>query len=527
MSVSPKPMLLIILDGFGYSENKEFNAIEAAKTPQLDRLWQKCPHQLISGSGPDVGLPEGQMGNSEVGHLNLGAGRVVHQDFTRIAKDIHNGQFKKNEVLLKAIQNAVVNNTALHILGLLSPGGVHSHEDQIFAMIEMAADRGADKIFLHAILDGRDTPPESALHSLVKAEELFKKLGKGRIASLCGRYYAMDRDNRWDRIELAYNMLTLGKAESTSNSATQALKKSYAEGITDEFVKPVLIATKTRPSAVIADGDSVIFMNFRADRARELTRAFTERNFEGFHRKVVPQCYFVCLTEYAADIDAGVAYRPLKINNTLGEYISHLGLTQLRIAETEKYAHVTFFFNGGVEQPFAGESRDLIPSPKVATYDLQPQMNAPLLTDHLVDAIISQKYDLIICNYANADMVGHTGHFEAAVKAIETLDACIGRITSALKKVGGEALITADHGNAEKMKDPVTGQPFTAHTSNPVPLIYVGRPAQVVVEGQHQSGTLSDIAPTLLYLMGLKIPQEMTGHPLFKLSTRTNSTRSK
>ncbi len=518
MSVRPKPMLLIILDGFGYSENKEFNAIDAANTPHWDQLWQQCPHQLISGSGLDVGLPDGQMGNSEVGHLNLGAGRVVYQDFTRIAKDITEGKFEQNPVLLKAVQSAVAADKAVHIMGLLSPGGVHSHEDQIFAMIKMAADKGADKIYLHAFLDGRDTPPKSAAQSIDKAEQLFKRLGKGRIASLCGRYYAMDRDNRWDRIELAYDMLTLDKAEASAHSASEALQNSYAAGITDEFVKPVVICNKGQSPAIVSDDDAVIFMNFRADRARELTRAFTEQDFKGFHRQVLPRCHFVCLTEFAADICAEVAYKPLKLKNTLGEYISQLGLKQLRIAETEKYAHVTFFFNGGVEQPFPGESRDLIPSPKVATYDLQPEMNAPLLTDHLVDAIVTQQYDLIICNYANADMVGHTGNFDAAVKAIETLDDCIGRVTHALKRVGGEALITADHGNAEKMKDLKSGQPFTAHTSDPVPLVYVGRKAKVVDDTQDKMGTLSDIAPTLLYLMDLKIPQEMTGHPLFQLS---------
>ncbi len=519
MSARPIPMLLIILDGFGHSEHVEYNAILAAKKPNWDRIWQNNPHQLISGSGIDVGLPAGQMGNSEVGHLNLGAGRVVYQDYTRITKAVTEQTFQQNKILCGAIKAAVEDDKAVHIMGLLSAGGVHSHELHIQHIIQMAVEQGASKVYLHAFLDGRDTPPKSAKQSIEKIENIFQQLGKGQIASLSGRYYAMDRDNRWERIKLAYDVLTL-EGGAIASSAMEALEQSYAKGITDEFVKPIAITAENNEKVRVVDGDTLIFMNFRADRARELTYAFTQKDFDGFKRQQSPETYFVCLTEYAADIDAPVGYKPLKLDNVLGEYISQLGLKQLRIAETEKYAHVTFFFNGGIEVPFGGESRELIPSPKVATYDLQPQMNAPLLTDVLVKAITSKKYDLIICNFANADMVGHTGNFTAAVKAIETLDECIGRIEAALNLTAGEALITADHGNAEKMKDLQTGQPFTAHTNGPVPLVYIGREATVAEEfSQATMGTLSDIAPTLLYLMDIQIPAEMTGHPLFKLSS--------
>ncbi len=513
MSQRPVPMALIILDGFGYSESPESNAIMAAKTPHWDALWKNRPHQLISGSGVDVGLPDGQMGNSEVGHLNLGSGRVVYQDFSRISAAIDNGEFFENPVLSKAMDTAIDTGNAIHILGLLSPGGVHSHQQHIFAAIKMAAKRGASEIYLHAFLDGRDTPPQSAQASIDAAEEVFKQVGVGRIASLSGRYYAMDRDNRWDRVERAYQILIQPNPKHTSDSATAALQNSYTNGVKDEFVEPIAISENGQTIS-INDGDAVIFMNFRADRARELSYTFTDDNFQGFNRQRRVKCNFICLTQYAANIQAKVAFAPTTLKNVLGEVISNQHLTQLRIAETEKYAHVTFFFSGGVEQEFAGESRILVPSPKVATYDLQPEMNAPLLTQKLVSAIESKQYDLIVCNFANPDMVGHTGNFSAAVKAIEAIDVCLGQIETALVNVGGEALITADHGNAEKMQDPKSGQPHTAHTSEPVPLVYIGRDASTT----GIAGSLSDIAPTLLYLMGLDIPQEMTGKPLFILN---------
>jgi len=513
MSHRPVPMALIILDGFGYSESPESNAIMAANTPIWDKMWSQRPHQLISGSGVDVGLPPGQMGNSEVGHLNLGSGRVVYQEFSRISAAIEDTSFFSNAVLCSAMDEAIKDQKAVHILGLLSDGGVHSHQQHIFAAIKMAAKRGADKIYLHAFLDGRDTPPQSAQASIDQAESVFKDVGVGKIASISGRYYAMDRDNRWDRVEQAYQILTSPTAVNTSPSATQALKQSYSQGINDEFVVPVAIVDDDK-RVVIEDGDAVIFMNFRADRARELSYAFTDKKFKGFERKQTPQCHFICLTQYAESIDAKVAFTPTPLKNVLGKVISDQHLSQLRIAETEKYAHVTFFFSGGVEKEFPRETRILIPSPKVATYDLQPEMNAPLLTQKLVAAIESQHYDLIVCNFANPDMVGHTGNFAAAVKAIEAIDECLGKIQSALIKVGGEALITADHGNAEKMQDADSHQPHTAHTSEPVPLVYIGRDATLCPG----NGSLSDIAPTLLSLMNLTIPDEMTGKPLFQVA---------
>lgn len=518
MTQQQAPLLLMILDGFGHRDEQDHNAIFHASKPNWNRLWESSPHQLISGSGTDVGLPPGQMGNSEVGHLNLGAGRVVYQDYTRITKDIETGEFRKLAVLNNALDSTVENNRSVHIMGLLSDGGVHSHEDHIHEMVRMAADKGISNIYVHAFLDGRDTAPQSALKSIEAMENIFAETGCGQIASICGRFYAMDRDNRWERIEPVYEMLTQGTGEVFSRSASTALEQSYANEIYDEFVKPVMLESDGQKFSPINDGDLVIYMNFRADRARELSYALANKEFTGFHRQHAPDCRLLTLTEYATDIDAEVIYQPLKLPNVLGEYLSHLGKKQLRIAETEKYAHVTFFFNGGIEQPFAGEERDLIPSPKVKTYDLQPEMNAPLLTDHLVSAIETGNYDVIICNYANSDMVGHTGNFDAAVKAIETLDVCIGRVEKALKSVGGEMLITADHGNAEKMLNSETGQPFTAHTSDPVPLLYMGRKAKIspAVLNGHQ-GVLSDIAPTMLSLMDIPIPAEMTGTPLFEV----------
>lgn len=511
MSVSKKPMVLVILDGYGYREDQQDNAIFNAKTPVMDALWAKRPHTLVDASGLEVGLPDRQMGNSEVGHVNLGAGRIVYQDLTRLDVEIKEGTFFNNPALTAAVDNATANGKALHIMGLLSAGGVHSHEDHILAMVELAAQRGAEKIYLHAFLDGRDTPPRSAESSLKRFEDKFAELGKGRVATIIGRYYAMDRDNRWDRVEQAYNLLTQAKGEYQADSAVAGLQAAYARDENDEFVKATVIRAAGQADSAMVDGDALIFMNFRADRAREITRAFVNADFDGFARqKVVQLSDFVMLTEYAADIKTTVAYAPASLANTFGEWMAKHDKT-LRISETEKYAHVTFFFNGGVEASFAGEDRILINSPKVATYDLQPEMSSAELTEKLVAAIKSGKYDAIICNYPNGDMVGHTGVFEAAVAAVETLDNCIAQVSDAVESVGGQLLITADHGNAEQMRDPATGQAHTAHTNLPVPLIYVGDKTVKAVEG----GKLSDIAPTMLALMGMEIPQEMTGKPLF------------
>ncbi|MBP8237628.1 MAG: 2,3-bisphosphoglycerate-independent phosphoglycerate mutase [Pseudomonas sp.] len=511
MSATPKPLVLIILDGFGHSDSPESNAIMAANTPVYDHLRATQPHGLISGSGMDVGLPDGQMGNSEVGHMNLGAGRVVYQDFTRVTKAIRDGEFFSNPTITSAVDKAVGAGKAVHILGLLSDGGVHSHQDHLVAMAELAAQRGAEKIYLHAFLDGRDTPPKSAQPSIELLDATFTRLGKGRIVSITGRYFAMDRDNRWDRVQQAYELIVDGNGQFNAASAVAGLEAAYARGESDEFVKATTIGEPVQ----MDDGDAVIFMNFRADRARELTRAFVEPGFKEFERTRVPQLAgFVMLTQYAASIPTPSAYKPEALNNVLGEYLANNGKTQLRIAETEKYAHVTFFFSGGREEPFAGEERILIPSPNVATYDLQPQMSAPEVTDRIVDAIENQRYDVIIVNYANGDMVGHTGVFSAAVAAVECLDACVGRIVAALEKVGGEALITADHGNVEQMEDESTGQAHTAHTCEPVPFIYVGkRPATI-----RAGGVLADVAPTLLTLMGLPVPAEMTGTSIVELT---------
>ena len=511
MTTTPKPLVLIILDGFGHSESHEYNAVYSAKKPVLDRLCASMPNGLISGSGMDVGLPDGQMGNSEVGHMNLGAGRVVYQDFTRVTKSIRDGEFFENPTICAAVDKAVAAGKAVHILGLLSDGGVHSHQDHLIAMAELAFKRGAEKIYLHAFLDGRDTPPRSAESSLKKFEEKFAALGKGRVASIIGRYYAMDRDNRWDRVEKAYDLLTLAQGEFQADTAVAGLQAAYARDENDEFVKATVIRAEGQPDAAMEDGDALIFMNFRADRAREITRAFVNADFDGFARKKVVNVDFVMLTEYAADIKTAVAYPPASLVNTFGEWMAKNDKTQLRISETEKYAHVTFFFNGGVEESFKGEDRILINSPKVATYDLQPEMSSAELTEKLVAAIKSGKYDTIICNYPNGDMVGHTGVMEAAVKAVEALDHCVEEVAKAVESVGGQLLITADHGNAEQMRDPATGQAHTAHTNLPVPLIYVGDKNVKAVEG----GKLSDIAPTMLSLMGMEIPQEMTGKPLF------------
>lgn len=511
MSARPRPLALIILDGWGYRENKTANAIALAHKPFWDQLWESYPHTLIAGSGRCVGLPDDQMGNSEVGHLNMGAGRIVHQDLTRIDLAIEDGSFYQNPVFLKAIDQAVKSEKKIHVLGLISPGGVHSHERQIEAFIRLAAKHQAKKVYLHAFLDGRDTPPQSAASSLEKFSNLFQQLNCGKIASLVGRFFAMDRDKRWERIEAAYDLLTAAKANFTAPDALTGLHNAYARGETDEFVKPTAIT----PSINIEDGDVVIFMNFRADRAREITHAFIDENFSGFKRNKHPKlAAFITLTEYDNTFKLPIAFSPERLTNIFPDYISQLGLKQLRIAETEKYAHVTFFFNGGIEKAYPQEERILIASPNVTTYDLKPEMSAPEVTDRLISEIKSQKYDVIICNFANPDMVGHTGNLEATIKAIETIDQCLAKIIPALQSVGGEALITADHGNAEFMFDEKTQQPHTAHTCELVPLIYVGRPAHVI----NSQGILSDIAPTMLYLMGLKQPQEMTGQPLLELN---------
>jgi 2,3-bisphosphoglycerate-independent phosphoglycerate mutase len=513
-----KPTALIILDGWGYREQSSSNAIQAANTPILDKLKHYYPNMLIKTSGMAVGLPEGQMGNSEVGHVNLGAGRVVYQDFTRITKAISDGEFSQTPALCSAVDKAVEKNKAVHIFGLLSPGGVHSHEDHIFAMMELAKERGASKVYLHAFLDGRDTPPRSAKASLEKAQLKFEQLfansaSEGQIASVIGRYFAMDRDQRWDRVEAAYDLLVSGISQYQYSDALTALESAYERNENDEFVSASAILNKVGEAIEVNDGDALVFMNFRADRARQFSRCFTEANFTGFTRKKVPAISdFVMLTQYAADIDANCAFAPSALNNVMGEWLAKNNKTQLRISETEKYAHVTFFFSGGREDTFEGEERILVPSPDVATYDLQPEMNSTLLTDKLVTAIESGEYDFIVCNYPNGDMVGHTGDFDAAVKACEAVDTCIGRVVSSLQKVGGECLITADHGNAEQMLDENSGQAHTAHTCEPVPLIYVGRKAIPAA-----TGTLSDISPTLLHLMAMKQPKEMTGSVLMQL----------
>lgn len=509
MTQQKKTLALIILDGWGYREDTESNAIAAANTPNLDRLFEQYPSTLISGSGMDVGLPDGQMGNSEVGHVNLGAGRVVYQDFTKITKAITDGEFASNAVLTKAIDSAAANDKAVHIFGLMSPGGVHSHEQHIFAAMELAHQRGAKQVYLHAFLDGRDTPPRSAEASLQKAQDLCASLPGVAVASIVGRYFAMDRDKRWDRVEKAYKLITQGQGEYTAATAVEGLQAAYARDENDEFVAPTVIGD----AVTMQDGDAVLFMNFRADRARQLTQVFVDPTFDGFDTSTKPSLSdFVMLTEYSADLKTSVAFPAEELVNVFGDWLASHNKTQLRISETEKYAHVTFFFSGGREQEFSGEKRILIPSPDVATYDLQPEMNSEKLTDALVGAIESGEYDAIICNYPNGDMVGHSGKFDAAVKACEAVDRSIGRVIEALEKTGGECLITADHGNAEQMSDPSTGQAHTAHTSEPVPFIYFGRDAQA-----REGGVLSDVAPTMLHLMGMEQPPEMTGTPIVTL----------
>jgi len=503
---------LLILDGYGV-EATESSAIAAANTPVWDRLLSQNPNARIQTSGMAVGLPDGQMGNSEVGHMNIGAGRVVYQNLTRITKAIEDGDFFENAVLVKAMDAAISAGKAVHLMGLLSPGGVHSHEEHIFALAEMAVKRGARQVYLHAILDGRDMPPRSADASLKAADEKFAQLGCGAVATVVGRYFAMDRDNRWDRVQQAYDAMTLGEGKHRALSATDALEAAYARDENDEFVSATVITNADgKPTGVVCDGDTMICANFRPDRSREITRSFVEAEFDGFERQAKPKLSdFVMLTEYAADIPASCAYPPESISNDLGAYLANIGRTQLRIAETEKYAHVTFFFNGGAEAVYPGEDRILVPSPDVATYDLQPEMSLPEVADKLCEAIRSGKYDLIVSNFANGDMVGHTGKFEAAVKACEAVDAALEKVLVAMAEVGGETLITADHGNVELMVDPKSGQPHTSHTTWPVALIYDGPRNQSL---SLRDGALCDLAPTLLKLMDLPQPSEMTGEAL-------------
>lgn len=517
MSKVDHPIMLIVLDGWGHSDETQYNAIHSAKKPTWDRLWHDNPHMLISCSGHDVGLPDEQMGNSEVGHMHLGAGRTINQDYTRISHAIEDGGFFENPALTTALQRAATNGKAFHVLGLLSPGGVHSHEDHIMALIDLAGRCGVERVYVHAFLDGRDTPPRSAAESIRRVRQRCEDSGIGRIATVIGRYYAMDRNNNWDRTRVAYDLIVDGSAQFECNDPLHALELAYERGENDEFVKATAIVSEQQPRTRVDDGDVVAFANFRADRARQLTSAFTDDAFSDFERaRVAAIDAFITMTSYGAQFDLPTAFPPIDLHNTYGECIAARGLRQLRIAETEKYAHVTFFFNGGLEKPAPGEDRVLIPSPDVATYDLKPEMSAAEVTDALVEALSGRTYDTVICNYANADMVGHTGDFDATVRCIETLDACLERVLAAAAEAGMEVLITADHGNAEKMRTDTTtqqsAQAHTAHTSNLVPLIYVGRAADMA-----SGGCLSDIAPTMLSLMGLEIPDEMTGRPLISL----------
>ena len=506
--MNKKLTMLMILDGFGMNNNAEGNSIKIANTPNIDNLMKKNPTTEIHTSGLDVGLPEGQMGNSEVGHTNIGAGRIVYQELTRITKEIEEGDFFSNPELVKAIENCKEHGTKLHIMGLLSDGGVHSHNRHLYALLELAKRKDFEDVYVHCFLDGRDTPPASAENYLAELEKKMAEKGVGKIASISGRYYSMDRDKRWERVEKSYQALVNGIGEKETSSII-AIEKSYQKEVFDEFVEPTLICNNDEPIATIQKNDSVIFFNFRPDRAREITRTLVDPNFDGFKRDYFP-VYFVCFTQYDATLpNVHIAFKPTTLENTFGEYISKKGLTQLRIAETEKYAHVTFFFNGGEEKQYPGEDRILVPSPKVATYDLKPEMSAKEVTEKVIEAIQSQKYNCIILNYANPDMVGHTGNLEATVKAIETIDDCVGKVVEEVNKVQGVLLITADHGNAEQMIDYVTGEPHTAHTTNPVPFILVGKE-----DAKLKPGRLADLAPTMLDIMGLEKPKEMTGESI-------------
>lgn len=505
-----KLVMLAILDGWGINENENANAVKMANTPNLDAIFKQYPNTKIHTSGLDVGLPDGQMGNSEVGHTNIGAGRIVYQELTRITKSIQEGDFFENKAFLNAIKYCKKQGSNLHLYGLLSDGGVHSHNTHLYALLELCKREDFDRVFVHCFLDGRDTPPSSGEGYIAELEEKMKEIGVGQIASIMGRYYAMDRDKRWERVELAYKALALGEGLQADNPI-DAIESAYQREEFDEFVKPTVIMKNDKPLATIQQNDSIIFFNFRPDRAREITRVFVDKNFDGFEKKYLYVNY-VCMTQYDETIpNVEIAFQPTKIENTFGEYISKLGYTQLRIAETEKYAHVTFFFNGGNEVEYPGESRILVASPKVATYDLKPEMSAYEVTDRVVDVIRKSMYDVIILNFANCDMVGHTGVLEAAIKAVETVDECIGRIVEEVRRVNGTILITADHGNAEQMIDYTTGDPHTAHTTNPVPLIVAGMEEDIKLR---EGGRLADLAPTMLDIMGVDKPVEMTGESI-------------
>ncbi len=505
-----KPTVLMILDGFGINDNEYGNAVKKSETPNLDSYFEKYPNVHVEASGLEVGLPEGQMGNSEVGHLNIGAGRIVYQDFTRITKAIKDEDFFESSAFIEAMENAKKHDSALHLWGLLSDGGVHSHITHLYALLELAKEQGLSKVYVHCFLDGRDVPPSSAIKYVQELEEKMKEIGVGKIATISGRYYAMDRDKRWERVKLAYDAMVLGVGEK-ADSAVEAIEKSYAENVVDEFVKPTVILDQSNPTAVVSEKDSIIMFNFRPDRAREISRSFVDPEFDGFERAngYFP-VHYVCMTQYDASLpNVSLAYPPQVLTNTLGEYISNSGLKQLRIAETEKYAHVTFFFNGGVEEENEGEKRVLIPSPKVATYDMQPEMSAYELTDKLIEEMNKDIYDLIIINYANPDMVGHTGIMEAAIKAVETVDKCVGRVVEKVIEKNGQLIITSDHGNSDEMLDK-DGNPITKHSTNPVPLVLIN----AAKEYELQEGNLADIAPTLLQLMEIAKPEEMTGNSL-------------
>ncbi len=509
--MSKKPVVLMILDGYGLNDNCDHNAVCEARTPVMDQLMSQCPYVKGNASGLAVGLPDGQMGNSEVGHLNMGAGRIVYQELTRITKAISDGDFFTVPEFLQAVENCKKNNSALHMWGLVSDGGVHSHIGHIYGLLELAKKNGLEKVYVHCFLDGRDTPPASGKSYVEALEAKMKELGVGKVASVSGRYYAMDRDNRWDRVKRAYDVLTKGEGNQ-AQSATAGIQASYDAEKNDEFVEPFVVTENGAPVAVVEDGDSVIFFNFRPDRARELTRAFCDDEFKGFEREKRLNLTYVCFTDYDETIkNKLVAFKKEAIVNTFGQFLADHNMTQARIAETEKYAHVTFFFNGGVEEPNKGEDRILVPSPKVATYDLQPEMSAPVVCDKLAEAVTSGKYDVIIVNFANPDMVGHTGIEDAAIKAIETVDACVGRTVDAVKEMNGVMFICADHGNAEQLLDYETGDPFTAHTTNPVPFILVNADPACKLR---EDGCLADIAPTLIELLGMEQPKEMTGKSL-------------
>ncbi|MBR2477210.1 MAG: 2,3-bisphosphoglycerate-independent phosphoglycerate mutase [Clostridia bacterium] len=508
--MSKRPIVLAILDGYGKSDLEKGNAVLAAKTPNLDKLTAENPATIIHASGMDVGLPDGQMGNSEVGHTNIGAGRIVYQELTRITKSISDGDFFNNAAFNEACENCKKNGSALHIMGLLSDGGVHSHNEHMYALVKLAKDKGLDKVYIHCFLDGRDVSPTSGVDFAKALVNKIREIGAGEIATVMGRYYAMDRDNRWERVVKAYDAMVKGEGEYC-DSAVTAIETSYNKDVTDEFVVPTVITKDGTPTGKISNGDSVIFYNFRPDRAREITRTLVDPDFSGFDREML-DLYFVCMTQYDASMpNVNVAFKPESLENTFGEYISGLGMKQLRIAETEKYAHVTFFFNGGVEKTYEGEDRILVASPKVATYDMQPEMSAYEVTEKLLEALDTDKYDVVILNYANCDMVGHTGVMEAAVAAVEAVDTCVGKIADKVASMGGVMLITADHGNAEQMLDPETGDVFTAHSTNVVPLIITG-----LGDIKLKKGRLADLAPTMLDIMGVEKPAQMTGESVIE-----------